>query len=98
VLPEPIRPPLINSTISQYKQYFAYRTRSLRAPCCDKTAQHGCQSTAPVSVASGVFRALMTGVASGFSNVARRGVRTFSAGADPRGLLCRPVTRDTDAP
>ncbi len=35
-----IRPPLINSTISQYKQCFAYRSNSLLAPYCDKTAQY----------------------------------------------------------
>ncbi|MGF6971401.1 hypothetical protein OKW43_008496 [Paraburkholderia sp. WC7.3g] len=36
MLAEPIRPPLINSTSSQYKQYFAYRSRSLFDPYCDK--------------------------------------------------------------
>ncbi|MGF6408608.1 hypothetical protein OKW37_000278 [Paraburkholderia sp. MM5482-R2] len=33
---EPIRPPLINSTSSQCKQYFANRSRSLFDPYCDK--------------------------------------------------------------
>ena len=39
MLAEPIRPPLINSTISQYKQYFAYRSRSPLEPYRDKAGR-----------------------------------------------------------
>ena len=39
MLAEPIRPPLINSTTSQYKQYFAYRSHSPLDPYRDKAPQ-----------------------------------------------------------
>ncbi|MFL9966794.1 hypothetical protein PQR02_38740 [Paraburkholderia sediminicola] len=38
------RPPLINSTNWQHKQYFAYRSTFLREPYCDKTAEVSAES------------------------------------------------------
>jgi hypothetical protein len=53
----------------------------------------------PVSVATKVFlSARVTGAVCSFFSVGRRGVPTLGAGTDKRGLLCRPVTRDADAP
>jgi hypothetical protein len=83
VLAEPIRPPPNNSTTAQYKQYFAYLSRSPLDPYRDKTADRLQQMDVRCVISTGTPPGVGMGVKP--SPVFLKPGQTIRLGIDGRG-------------